>query len=337
MNLKDIAVQANVSSATVSMVLHGKEGVSDETRAKVEKLLTENGYSIAAEKIGPVKNIRFLKYSNHSYLVDDNPGFVSAVIDAVERECRRVGYNLMMTVLRPKNLEEGIKNLEKESPDGVLLLGTEWTPENYRYLENLKSPLVVIDNSMAGLPCHCVTGNQSDSMFTIVSYLKGLGHEKVGYLMNTSPSCNCQESLSGFKAALAHFGLAEDPSHVYLVRPTFTGAYESMKEYLKKGVRFPSALVTNNDNLALGAMKALKEGGYRIPEDISIVGTDNISAAAMADPPLTSMDPGCKQLGIWAVRLLKDIMQYPDSPVTKIRLTSRLIERNSVGPCEKPR
>lgn len=331
MNLKEIATQAQVSSATVSMVLHGRSGVKKETRTKIEQLLRENGYTIGTQ--GEGKRIRFLKYSNRSYLVDDNPGFVSALIDAIERECRRVGHDLMITAFRPKSMAEVFGSLERDPPDGIILLGTEWTPDDCRYLQGLRAPLVVVDNNLTGLPYHCVTGNQTESMYAIVSHLYELGHRRIGYVMNTSPSCNCRESMAGFEAAMHAFSLTPHPDDIFLVQPTFLGAYASMKEHLAQGREVPTALVTNNDNLALGVMKAIKEGGLRIPEDVSVVGTDNISAAAMADPPLTTMDPGCKQLGIWAVRLLRDLMDYPDSPITKIRVTSRMVERASTGPC----
>ncbi|MBC8536963.1 LacI family DNA-binding transcriptional regulator [Feifania hominis] len=332
MNLKDIANRAGVSSATVSMVLHNKGGVSRETRTRVEALLIENGYTIDSKSENGEKggrNIRFLKYSLSSHLVDENPGFISAIIDSVERECRRLGYSLTMTAFRQKATGEIFESLRRERPDGVLLLGTEWTPADCRYLEGLDIPLVVLDNDLTNLPYNCVTGNPYSNIVTAVRYLSSRGHREIGYLLTTEPSCNCLESYRGYRDALTELDIPFDEQLVYEVSPTFMGAYHSMRDHLAAGRSVPSALLTNNDNLALGTMKALKEAGYRIPEDVALIGSDDTAAAAMAEPPLTSMHPDCRRIGIWAVRLLCDLIEYPDSPTTKMRLSSYLVERKS--------
>ncbi|MEG1017726.1 MAG: LacI family DNA-binding transcriptional regulator, partial [Oscillospiraceae bacterium] len=316
MNLKEIAKQAGVSSATVSMVLHNKDGVSKETRIKIENMLRENEYKISdkLEIMGTsgAKNIRFLKYSLSSYLVDDNPGFISSIIDSVERECRRLGYNLMMTAFKKKNADEIFQNLKKENPDGIVLLGTEWTDEDCKYLDGMNIPIVVLDNYIPNRPLNCVTGSPQANISTAMRFLYNKGHREIGYLMNTEPSCNCIESYKSYRETVCELGLKLDENIIFNIMPTFAGAYESMKEILKTRSAMPTALLTNNDNLALGAMKALKESGYRVPEDVALIGSDDTAAAAMSDPPLTTMHPDCKRIGIWAMRLLCDIIEYPD-------------------------
>jgi DNA-binding LacI/PurR family transcriptional regulator len=107
MTLKDIAKQANVSPSTVSLVLHNKPGVSKKTRKHISRMLLENGYNINFEIHDSIqRSIRFLKYSKHSLLVNGNAGFVTAIIDAVEKESRLQGYNLVMTVFGENNETE---------------------------------------------------------------------------------------------------------------------------------------------------------------------------------------------------------------------------------------
>ena len=98
MNLKEIAKAARVSPSTVSLVLNNRQGVGPKTRAVIASLLTENGYTISDKRENTrTKSIRFLKFSSHSHLVNENAGFISAIVDAVEKESRRLGYNLVMT------------------------------------------------------------------------------------------------------------------------------------------------------------------------------------------------------------------------------------------------
>jgi LacI family transcriptional regulator len=324
---------ANVSPAAVSLVLNNREGVSPEKRREIEKILVENGYQLNnhLESITK-KSINFIKYKKHSLLVDGNPGFVNAIIDAVEKECRKQGYNLIMTTFNEKQLDEMSKLIEQNSADGVLLLGTELTVEDMKFFSNTSTPMVIIDNYMPMLECNCITMNNEEAIFSSVSHLASLKHPKIGFIANGLPANNCNARRKAFEYAVTQQGYKFDPSLVYTVHPTMDGAYQSIRDLLEEGVKFASALVANNDSIALGAMKAFKEFKIRIPEDISIVGFDGIPFSTMSDPPLTTMEVSCTEIGIWAVRMLCDRIQYPFSSITKMQVGTRLLVRSSTAP-----
>lgn len=333
MTLKDIAKQANVSPSTVSLVLHNKPGVSKKTRKHISRMLLENGYNINFEKHDSIqRSIRFLKYSKHSLLVNGNAGFVTAIIDAVEKESRLQGYNLVMTVFGENNIAEVFEMVRKKPLDGIIFLGTELEQKNLVYLRELPVPIVVVDNLLKLENFNCITMNNYESIYTAVKYLVDLGHARIGYLYSTMPSSNCAARRAAFESSMNKLGIHFDPELIYCLHPTLSGSYECTLKLLKSGVSFPPALVANNDSIALGAIKAFKEFGINVPDSISIIGFDDIPFSAIADPPLTTMRVSCKDIGIWTVRLLCDRINYPNAPVAKIQIGTELVVRNST--CE---
>ena len=338
MKLKEIADLANVSPATVSLVLNNRDGVGQERRRQIAKILEQNGYQVSQRpEVKANKSIHFIKFRKHALLVDGNPGFVNAIIDSVEKECRRQGYNLIMTAYDDTQLDEVSSLLQEDSTGGVLLLGTEMTMEDIAHISHVDVPMVIIDNYLPMQEYNCITMNNEEAIFRSVSHLKSLGHPQIGFIANDLPSNNCHARRTAFEFALTQQGYDFDPSLVYTVHPTPDGACQSIREMLAEGVRFPSALVANNDSIALGAMKAFKECKIRIPGDISIVGFDSIPFSTISDPPLTTMEVSCPEMGIWAVRILIDRIQYPFSSITKLQVGTKLLERNSTAPYDPKR
>ena len=338
MRLKDIAALAKVSPSTISLVMNGKDGVSAEKRSEIIKLLKDYGYTLHAPSAGAVqtemasKNIRFIKLKRHAMLVDGNPGFTNAIVDAVELECRRKGYTLLMTTCAGERLKDVLDSVQSESLSGILLFGTELTDADVPFLTSVSLPIVILDNSLRLSDINCITMNNEAAIHHAVSHLASIGHTHIGFLANRLPSNNCMERREAFPAALQRHGLRFEASLVYEVHPTPEGAYQSVCTLLERGEKFPSALVANNDSIAFGAIKAFRQYGIRVPEDISITGLDNIPLSSITDPPLTTMEVPCTEMGIWAVRLLIDCINYPDSSTRKMQLSTHLIVRGSTAP-----
>lgn len=330
MKLKDIAKIANVSPATVSLVLKNKQGVSQQKRESITKLLVENGYSIAEQSTAnPTKNIRFLKYTKHGMLIDGNPNFITSIMDAVEFQTRSQNYNLLMTSFNSSQIDEVTKTLQEDPADGVILLGTELDKDDLPFLHSIATPLVVVDNLLPTEDISCVTMQNRSSILRSVSYLYELGHHQIGYIANAYPSCNCSERLDAYKEAMNLFGLNYDPNLILTTNPTAEGAYKTMYDAINRKKTLPSAIIANNDTIAIGCMKAFNEFGIRVPEDLSIIGFDNISFSSMSCPPLSTQSVSCTDMGIWAVRILTDQIKNPKSPSVKIQVGTELIVRES--------
>lgn len=330
MKLKDIAKLANVSVSTVSLVLNNKEGVSKEKRDSIRALLAENGYALQTSDDPASKfTLRFLKFSRHGMLVNGNPGFVNSIFDSIEKECRFQGYNLIMNTVDVEHKDRIIRNLRRESYDALIVLGTEMEDNDIDDFLSMGTPTIVVDAPFFGHDVSSVTMNNASAIENAVKYLRSLGHGQIGFLANETPGGNCLSRYYGFLHAMELSGIPCDRSLIYPVTPSMTEAYESVKALLDKNTRFPSALIANNDVIALGAIRAFREYGIRIPEDISIVGFDDISYAAIADPPLTTIAVPCSEIGIWAVRLVSNYLNYPPAASTKILVDTCLIKRES--------
>ena len=334
MNLKEIAQAAGVSQSTVTMVLHDRKGVGAATKERVSALLEANGDAINRQippsVVAEPKKVIFIKYKRHSLMVDGNPEYISRLMDEVEQCCNKAGYELVFKVANAETLPDVFEKVNNEPFEGSILLGTEFSNEDRPLLKNVRKPIVIIDNDLVKLSVTSVSTHTWNSMRGKVEYLLRRGHKQIGYIRNARPTSICTECFRGYLNVMESYGLEVHDEYVYDVEPTFDGAYMSMKKLLGQGIDLPSALVSNSDCLALGAMKALQEYGVRVPENVSIIGGDNIASCTMHSPKLTTCDAHPCEIGKWAVKLLQEQIENPAGPVIRLRVETTIIERESV-------
>ena len=330
MNLKEIAKVANVSPSTVSFVLNNTGQVGEETRKKVSALLTENGYTVSPYYRNKItKNFRFIKFIDHAMLVQENTGFVSDIIEAIYKETKRMGYSLEMTAANKDNIAQIAEAAGADDSDGIILLGTELEPEHAKYFSDLQKPVVVVDNHMTMMNFNAVVMNNYESIKMAVDHLVSLGHREIGYIYNNTPSSNCRARFNAFKQIMADMELDLPDSNIFIASPTLTWAYDDILGMLKNGVKFPKAMLTTNDSMAIGAIKAFNEMGFSVPKDISIIGFDDIAFSTIVEPALTTIKVPCADIGVWAVRLLSDRVNYPEAAPAKIEVSTELVVRGS--------
>ncbi len=331
MTVREIAALAGVSPAAVSLVLNQKKGVSEATRRRVQEIVDSVGYT-ARVKVprGDNRRLMVIKFHTHG-VTEENQGFIAAMIDRIEGECRHSGYEMLLNRCKADGAEKTIRELLANPPMGVILIGTELQEEHYPVL-NLFSgiPTVVLDNDVHfGRVDSVVMSNVTIGM-DATKYLQELGHREIRYFRFALPIHNCDDRYRGYLAAMERAGLPV-PEPVML-SPTLNGAYEDMKNLLAEGKFVPrGAAVADNDSLAIGAARAILEAGYRIPEDLSIVGVDDIPYSAMMMPPLTTMRVSRKALGTLAVHMLLERVRHPEWPPMHIKVDGRLVIRNSAG------
>lgn len=334
MKLREIAAAANVSLTTVSLVLNGKRGVSPAKRELITRLLLENGYLPASESatIGSGKSICFIRCLKHGHLINGNPGFTTQILDAAENECRRQGYSLRVVSLQKQETGDcAISNhLRADDIRGAIVLATEMSDEDARVLYNLQKPIVVVDHLLPGADLCCITMNNRDSILEAVQHLRDLGHENVGMLCSSLPNFNDKHRRMAYENALKVLGLPRGDLF-YSAFPTLDGAYRSVKDHLARGVRFPTALIASNDCVAIGAMRAFREAGLRVPEDISIIGFDGLPFSEAADPPLTTVSVPCGDIGRLAVDVLLSILNETLPTNIKIMANTKFVIRRSTA------
>ena len=335
MKLRDIAKAAGVSLTAVSLVLNGKPGIGEEKRDLVTRLLLENGYQLrpaeVSERPRMQSNLCFLKYSKHSYLVNGNPGFVTQIMDAAGEECRRHGYNLLVTAFSSFSAVNLPELLESPSTSGIILLGTEIGREDMEHFSGVQKPMVIVDNALDHLPYSSVTMNNADAVSDAIACLYALGHRRIGFLYNSIPSSNDDARRGAFEDALRRFSLPFSDELIFRVFPTMDGARESFGAILDVKPELPTAFLANNDSIALGAMRALQEHRLRVPEDISVIGFDGLPFSAMCNPPLTTVNVPCADIGRWAVDILHQQIRGRTRATSKTLVSTQLIIRQSTA------
>ena len=336
MTIREIASIAGVSPAAVSLVLNNKKGVSEETRRRVQSVIDENAYTVPGQQRRAKRfRLALVKFLTHGIAIEENQGFVASVIDQIEAECRRFAFDLVMCNCEAKTAETAIKELMVHPPGGIILIGTELRADDHGLLRLMEGvPLVVLDNSMAFHNVDSVVMANANIAAAAARYLYELGHRHIGYFQFDIPIANCEERYGGYLRELERLGLKAPPP--VPLRPTLGGAYEGMKRLLRSGAYVPGgAVVSDNDTVALGAVKAIQEEGYSIPEDMSIIGVDDSPFSAVAMPALTTMRVSRAALGTLAVDTIRKRIKHPDWPGMHVQITGSLVVRGSamaVGP-----
>lgn len=331
--LKDIAKLANVSTATVSLVVNEKSGVGDAKRLEILNLLKENNYPLKKDKSKKKHHfsLLFLKYVKSGLLVDENPGFVTSILDTVEYECRKRNSILRIEVCQ-KNLKSALDNVDFSILDGVFFLGTELENESYHLLEKIPVPYVVIDSRVENFKCNAVTMNNHEMIYELLQYLKLMGLKRIAYFKSSIQTQNFQDRSTAFYKYSQKLGLACDGNDVFELEPTILGSYHGMNQILNQNpeIILPSCSLADNDAIAIGVIKSLKKHGYQIPQDLSIVGFDDIHFSSINSPTLTTMQVRTDIIGKLAVQALINSIKHPEINGYKQLVGGDLIIRESV-------
>ena len=332
MTIREIAKRIGVSPTTISLVLNNRGNISEETRFRVKAALSEYGYKKqkSLKMDTRSREIRFLKYFKHSMIVDGNTGFISAILDAAEQEARRLGFSLSITTFGEDGISEVFALAQRDHPDGVILLGTEFEEKYIPMFLSIELPKLIVDSRFNNALVDSVVMNNPADVFTAIKYICSLGHKSIGYLHSNVEIENFFERSMAYMEALRSFDIAVDESIVLPVCPTLEGAHQSTKDILKTRENLPTAFFADNDTIALGAMKAFKECGYRIPDEISIVGYDDIPFGRISNPPLTTIKVPTDEIGKRAIRQLCWRMENKDEPIIKQQINGKLVCRGSI-------
>ncbi|MFP5597261.1 DNA-binding transcriptional regulator CytR [Kluyvera sp. 142486] len=311
--MKDVALQANVSTATVSRALMNPEKVSQATRNRVEQAALEVGY------LPQMQGRNMKRNESRTILVivpDICDPFFSEVIRGIEVTAAAQGYLVLIGDCAHQNQQEKtfIDLIITKQIDGMLLLGSR-LPFDASIEEQRNLPPMVMANEFApelGLPT--VHIDNLTASFDAVNYLHELGHQRIACIAGPEEMPLCHYRLQGYVQALRRCGITVDPH--YIARGNFT--YEAGANALEQLLALPqppTAIFCHSDIMALGALSYAKRQGLKVPEDLSIIGFDNISLSEFCDPPLTTVAQPRFDIGREAMLLLLNQLsgQFVDS------------------------
>ena len=334
MTIRELADKIGVSPATVSIVINGKKGVGEETRERVLKALKENNYNPVYRKKHNDKNVLLIKYTQSGFFVEENQGFISMIIDSIEGQLRNKNRGMNMMIIK-NDLQAGLNEVDYDRYSGIILIGTEMIDNDYDCLKSIAIPYVVVDNAVPNVVCNSVSINNYENVYIAISYLKEAGHKRIGYIGSKSETENFRERRLAFELTLKKLNLEIDEENDYKVTPTLIGSHDDFLEILEKKNPDGSVFFAENDTIALGVIKALKEKKYKVPGNVSIIGFDDIAYSSVSSPTLTTVHVQRKGLGKQTViQLLQLIDENKILPI-KTRVTGRLVVSDSVKILEK--
>jgi LacI family transcriptional regulator len=328
----DVADEAGVSYATVSRVINNKDHVSPEKRERVLHAMAQLGYvaNVQARSLagGASRVVGLLvDYLSSSYMDE----IIRGIDGALDAE----NYDLMLyTTHRRKTKESAyVTKLTRRLADGLLLI----LPRNpAAYLDTLyqrQFPHVLIDYLSDGQNVPSVSTTNFRGSYDAMTFLLSLGHRRIGFITGTLEFGCARHRLDGYKAALKEYGIPFDPQLVCEGDFMQPQGYQCAQRLLSLSVP-PTAIFASNDTMAFGVMEAARERGLRLPEDLSIVGFDDIPQASHVHPPLTTVRQPLEEMGQRAAMLLLHYIAHPNAEIERIELPTELIIRES---CQPPR
>ena len=202
--------------------------------------------------------------------------------------------------------------------------------EDFVHLDSIPIPYVVVDNTVPNHYCSSVCMNNGENVYIALQYLRKCGHTELGYLGSTTGAENFNERHDAFIKYVKEMDFHFDPRNEFRVKPTMLGARDDFARVLEQKPILPPCFFAENDTIALGAMKALKEKGYKIPQDVSLMGFDDIPYSSISSPALTTIHVQRNIMGKQSVIQLMQLIEDPRFMPMKTQITGRLVVRSSV-------
>ena len=329
--IKDVAKMAGVSTTTVSHVINKTRFVAKETEEAVMQAIKSLKYSPSAVarslKVNTTKSIGMIVTTSES-------PYFAEIIHAVEDHCYRQGYSLFLcnTQNDPEKIKNHVEMLTKKRVDGLLVMCSEYTQHSLDVLSSFSSvPMVVMDWG-PNADTDIIEDNSFNGGYIATKHLIDCGHKAIGLIAGELDKTTARTRYEGFVKAMNEANL---PIHENWIMEGFfepEDGYECMNKILVQD-NLPTAVFCCNDVMALGAISAITEKGLRVPDDISIIGYDNIHSSRFYAPPLTTIHQSKSRLGAQAVNLLFERIANKDNDSHekhRIAIHPELVLRKSV-------
>lgn len=324
--IRDVAKAAGVSTATVSNALNNAEVINPETKKRVLQIAKELNYV-------PNLSGRMLKAGKSNMI-----GFVSSsltgpyfskLVEVMQEECEANGYGLMLIYTQTPQI---IRNyVYGGGVDGVFVYEGEerFEKSEAAHMESQKIKGIFLDRDYSGSCVGSITFDSVRSGYLLTKQIIELGHKDILFIKGPDDVQDSVDRKKGFLEAMKEAGLETGESAVIHGNFTEEGAFQAIMQMAEEGRKMPSAFIAGNDSSAMGCIRALKELGYSVPEDISVAGFDDIELARYFDPPISTLHLPVEEQARMGVRMmLKLIANEPvESPCVK--LTGDIVIRKS--------
>ena len=335
LTIKDIAELANVSIATVSRVLNNNSWVSDKTRTKVQKVIDEHHFSpnLMARSMISRKSMTL------AVVVSDitNPYFAT-LVEQIEKACLQAGYKIILFDTQSANkrahstqviAEDQIFNTIIDSQlDGVIILGgnIDYLKVPESYLQGLKKliaslPVIVVGRKLARYDYTCLERDQVNCVAMITRHLLEKGYRDIAFVGGSAHVYMTGQRVNTFRQTLKDAGIDEQTAAIFETNFYPEHGYEAAVKLLKSGRALPQAILAINDRVAMGVIRALKDNGLSVPDDIAVASCEYFPGSEYFIPRITTVDHKNNEIGQHVIRQMMTILQdmLPDSsPITPL-------------------
>jgi DNA-binding LacI/PurR family transcriptional regulator len=332
--LADVALAANVSVATASRVLHGEENVTTDLRRRVMSAVESLDYR-------PQRVHKKAASASVAVLTEAiQDAFFANVIAGIAEETESLGYitQVIVTSVRTERKAEVLRKIAREPWAGVIAAGCYQPPQEWlRFSEECRAPLVTMNTLVEAEGIACLKVNFEGAAFQAIQYLLDLGHTRVAYLGDYANEFSAAE-FHGVEQALTARGYTYPEEWRFSVPHTAEGASQGVSQILRIAPeQRPTAVMTFDDEFAVFVINALRYYKVRIPEDISVVGFDNLPMSAFTNPALTTVDIPKRRVGRELVRLFTRLLEGGAERPGHTIVDGTLVVRGSTGPAPSRR
>lgn len=330
--IKDVALKAKVSTATVSLVIHNNNRISLETKKKVLKVIKQLDYhpsksarNLVSQRTG---NIGFILTDDHFLRTEP---FYTRIFLGTEFEARDRGFYILLTTVDSNYKEKDSlpKFILDRSVDGVIIAGK--VPETFiKKITKYKLPLVFVDYTPDKNEYPVVLIDNIHGGLLATNHLIDYGHKNIAFIGGDIKHPSISDRLMGYSKALENAGIKNNSKLIHTASPypDRQNGYDAAKSLFKKNKNI-TAVFACNDAMAIGVMYYLKDNGYQIPDDVSVIGFDDVEADLLLDPPLTTIRVPKIDLGTEALRLMDEVLKNKNKNAKKVLVPVELIIRNS--------
>ncbi len=326
----EVAAAAGVSFGTVSRVINGDAHVRPETRQRVLEAMRALHFTANRQ----ARRLAGGRSNSVGVLVPDlGTGYIGEIVRGIDTELSLSGYDLILytTHRAPAKEAEYVANLVQDMVDGLLLVLPRSPTDYLSTLAQRGFPFVLIDHQGMGADCAAVGAANWQGAYNAADALIRMGHRRIGFITGALDLGAAVDRLDGFQTALRAHHIPYEPELIYPGTFHQTDGYTGACHFLDL-TQPPTLIFASNDVMAMAAMDAVRERGLRVPEDISVVGFDDIPQASLVRPALSTVRQPLEQMGRMAVQMLMEIFRDPGVPPRRIELPTELILRDSTAP-----
>jgi LacI family transcriptional regulator len=337
MKLEDIAAKAGVSRSTVSRVINGHPYVSAATRSKVESIIKQEGFipnpaarTLVTQRTQVIGIV--IPYPLLDVFAADEPHYFATIIRGISEITQQREYAMLLWLGSSHEEEDRFceRILKNRTMDGLIIIAS--VEADTQLVENLlddQVPFVMIGRPMQHADhISYISVDNANAAQQVVQYLLGLGRRRIGTITGNRENVDAKDRLAGYRTALHRLGIPVDENLIVEGQFNREWGYLGMKQLLQHDI---DALFAHNDSIAAGAIRAIVESGRRVPEDIAVVGFDDLPSAVQTTPRLTTIRQPVLHLASRASTLLLDLIEGKINGPGQILLPTQLIIRESCG------